>query len=192
MIALIAAVSKNRVIGKNGKIPWSLPEDMAHFKALTTGNVLIMGRKTFEEMGKPLPGRFSIIISTTKKWKGKTDSTSVCSPDFHSNYQIFRSFEEALALAKKITEEIIDLPDSGAMSQLNPYFNTNIFICGGSSVYEKAIPLVEKMYLTEIHAEFDGDAYFPQFDPSAFEKIIEKPAEKNPDFSYDFVSYSRK
>lgn len=180
MIALIAAVSKNRVIGKNGKIPWILPEDMAHFKSLTTGNVLIMGRKTFEEMGKPLQNRFSIIISTTKNWNSRN----------WSNCATVKNFDDALKLAKKITEEEIDCP--GLDSILNPFFNTNIFICGGSSVYEKAMPLVEKMYLTEIHQEFDGDAYFPQFDESSFEKIIEKPAEKNPDFSYDFVSYSRK
>lgn len=141
MIALIVARSKNNVIGKNGRIPWQIPGELAQFKELTTGNIVIMGRKTYEEIGHPLPGRKTIVISTTKKFEGLNLTTAA-------------SVKEALERAK-----------NGFASP-----EQNIYIAGGYGVYKEALPFVKVMYITEIDLTVkDGDTFFPDFDEKDFE-----------------------
>ena len=141
MIALIVARSKNNVIGKNGRIPWQIPGELAQFKELTTGNIVIMGRKTYEEIGHPLPDRKTIVISTTKKFEGPNLTTAA-------------SVKEALERAK-----------NGFASP-----EQNIYIAGGYSVYKEALPFVKVMYITEIDLTVkDGDTFFPDFDEKDFE-----------------------
>lgn len=147
MIALIAAVSKNKVIGNKGRIPWDIPGELKRFKELTTGNVVIMGRKTYEEIGKPLPNRYTIVISS----KGSFESDN-CTTE--------TSLEKAIYTAKK---------KFGSKK--------NIYISGGAALYKEAIEFVDSMYITEIDMEFQGDVYFPKFNREKFEKYIEKYVE---------------
>lgn len=150
MTAIIAAYTKkSRVIGKNGTIPWNLPDDMRHFKQLTTGNAVILGRKTFESIGKPLSERLNIIVSRTKTFTAE-------------NCLTVRSLAEALQAG-----------------QNRNY--TNSFICGGEQLYTQALPYCDRLYLTEIEAEYDGDAFFPPLDETCYD-IVE--TERHPLFTY--------
>lgn len=144
MISLIVAYAHNNVIGNKGRIPWDIPDDREHFKQLTLGSIVVMGRRTFEEIykkfGAGLPGRETIVISKTTNYEG-------------ANYRTAISLEKALELAKSLFPQ------------------KEIFICGGESVYKEAIEskLVNKMYITEIDADISGDAFFPEFDIADFE-----------------------
>ena len=148
MISLIVAYAHNNVIGNKGCIPWDLPDDREHFKKLTLGSVVIMGRRSFEEIykkfGKGLPGRETIILSRSQNLEGE-------------NYRTVISLQKALEFAAS------QFPEK------------DIFICGGESVYREAISLKlpQTLYLTEIDAEIPGDACFPAIDTKEYE-IIEK------------------
>lgn len=129
MISIIVAVAKNGVIGKAGKMPWKIPGEQRQFKELTTGHVVIMGRKSFEEIGHPLPDRKNIVVSKTKVFSGENLITA-------------KSLEEALSLAGK--EEI--------------------FIAGGAELFQKALPLADRIYITYVDLEVpNGDRFFPDF-----------------------------
>ena len=160
MIALIVAYTKNRVIGKNGIIPWNLKNEKKRFKELTTNNVVVMGRKTFEEIGRPLPNRFTIVLSKTANFE-------------YDNCCTVKSLDEAISLYNE------------------KFSNKNLYIAGGSSVYADAIPIVEKMYITEIDSECkEADAYFPEFNKSNWNRTIIKENEDN-GITYKHVLYKR-
>lgn len=159
MLALIVAFAKNRVIGKDGRIPWEIKGEKKRFKELTTGNVVIMGRHTYEEIGFPLPNRETIVVSTTKNFDQEHCIT-------------VKSLEEALKSAKK------------------NWGKKDIFISGGERIYKEALPLVERMYLTEIDEEIEGDSYFPVFDERKFQKKKEKTVEG--EISYTYYEYLAK
>jgi len=162
MIALIVARSKNNVIGKNGRIPWQIPGEQKQFKELTTGNTVIMGRKSFEEIGHPLPDRKTIVISSTKKFEGQDLTTAA-------------SVREALDLAAKGFAR----PDQ------------NIYIAGGYGVYKEALPFVEVMYITEIDLTVkDGDTFFPDFDENDFLMTSEK--KEGDEIKFTRTVYTRK
>jgi dihydrofolate reductase len=131
-VSLIAAVAKNRVIGRSGKIPWRLPADMAYFKRVTMGHALIMGRKTLETIGKPLPGRTNIVL---------TRNASYARPGVIAAH----SAEEALERA------------GGAAGA-----DAEVFVIGGAEVYALFFAAADRLYITEIDAEFPGDARFPE------------------------------
>ncbi len=157
MISLIVAFAKNNVIGKDGKIPWNIEGEQSRFKELTTNNIVIMGRKTFEEiyqkLQKPLPNRINIIISKTKKY------------DFENCFT-FDSLDVALDFCKQTFPQ------------------KDIFISGGAALYQKALPIVEKMYITEIDLEVPGDTFFPKFSKDDFICEEEIPVKSNVDFVY--------
>ena len=155
MVALIVAYAKNRVIGNQGIIPWKIKGEQKRFRELTTGNVVVMGRNSFEEIGKPLPNRMNIVVSSTKKFTGE-------------NCYTVSSLKEAIQLAG----------------------NRDVFVSGGARLYEEALPVVEKMYITEIEATIDGDTYFPEFDEADFVKVIEERFEG--EIPYTYVTYTRK
>ncbi|MDD5928874.1 MAG: dihydrofolate reductase [Spirochaetales bacterium] len=143
MTGLIVARSLNNVIGKNGQIPWKIDGEQKQFKELTTGNIVIMGRKTFEEIGHALPGRTTIVVSCSKKFKDEGLYTAC-------------SVEEAVQMAEKIVQESAD--------------NKNIFFAGGYNIYKAAIAFVDIMYITEIQTIIeDGDVFFPDFNKEDFE-----------------------
>lgn len=153
MISLIVAYSKNRVIGREGKIPWKLENEQKRFKTLTTGNVVIMGRRTYEEIGRPLPNRTNVVVSATKSFDGCTT-------------------------VKTLFDALEMFPDR------------EIFIAGGSRLYEESLTLVDVMYITEIEAFIDGDTYFPEFDESLFERREEEYIDG--EIPYRYVTYIRK
>ena len=157
MISLIVAFAKNNVIGKEGRIPWNIEGEQSRFKELTTNNIVIMGRKTFEEiyqkLQKPLQNRINIVISKTKKY------------DFENCFT-FDSLDAALDFCKKTFPQ------------------KDIFISGGAALYQKALPIVEKMYITEIDLEVPGDRFFPKFLEENFICEEEIPVKSNVDFVY--------
>lgn len=155
MIALIVAFAKNQVIGNKGCIPWKIKGEQKRFKELTTGNVVVMGRRSYEEIGKPLPNRTTIVVSRTKKFEGE-------------NCYTVSSLREALELAG----------------------DRDVYISGGARLYEEALPIVEKMYITEIDCEIDGDTYFPTFNKEEFTKEIDE--EFQGEIPYRYVTYTRK
>lgn len=156
MISIIAAVSPNRVIGSNGKIPWDIPEDKSYFSRLTSGNVIIMGRRTYEEIGFALPNRYNIVVSRTLQ----VDGDNICTAE---------SLEEAITAAKEYAK------------QKNS--ETEIFLCGGEKIYEQGLEFAQRIYLTELDDDYEGDAFFPEFDRNKF-KPIQSRRSKNEKLSY--------
>ncbi|MDE6698177.1 MAG: dihydrofolate reductase [Lachnospiraceae bacterium] len=155
MIGLIVAYSKNRVIGNSGCIPWKIKGEQKRFKELTTGNVVIMGRRSYEEIGHPLPNRTTIVVSGTKNYDA-------------DNCITVKSLEEAVKIAG----------------------DRNVYISGGESLYKEALSIAEKMYITEIELEVEGDTYFPEFDEALFDKEINQHFDG--DIPYTYVTYTRK
>ncbi len=158
-VSVIAALAKNRVIGIENRLPWRLPEDLAHFKALTLGHPVLMGRKTFESLGRPLPGRTNIVITRN--------------PDYcRDGCVVAGSIPDALALCR----------DAG-----------EIFFIGGAELYAQAIPLADRLYLTEVDIEAEGDAWFPDFERAAFRETARAAhtGEKGDPLRFDFVVYDR-
>ena len=155
MVSLIVAYDRNRLIGKDGRMPWFIDGELRRFRELTTGNVVIMGRKTIEAIGKPLPNRVNIVISRDKNYDGCI---------------MARSFDEAMEKARETGLEI--------------------YITGGSTVYAPAIDIVDKMYITEIDAEYEGDTYFPDFDENDFIRTVDE--EITEPVPYKYCTFTRK
>lgn len=155
MISLIVAYAKNHVIGNKGCIPWKIEGEQKRFKELTTGNVVVLGRVSYEEIGHPLPNRTTIVVSNLKNYNGENCVTAV-------------SLAEAIRMAG----------------------DRDIFISGGSRLYQEAVPLVDKMFITEIEAEIEGDTYFPEFDEDDF--IKEVIGKVDGDIPYTYLTYTRK
>ena len=157
IISLIAAMAKNRIIGKDNQMPWHLPADLGHFKAVTLGKPIIMGRKTYESIGRPLPGRTNIVMSRNKDYKLEGCETVT-------------SLEDAIKLVQDVDE---------------------IMIIGGGFLYTQCIPQADKLYLTFIDLDVEGDTQFPPFeDLNLTELKREKHLkdEKNP-YDYEFVDF---
>lgn len=156
MINIIAAMTKERVIGKDNKLPWHIPEDLANFKKLTSGHTVVLGRKTYESIPKrfrPLSNRNNIVVSRTMPTEAGID---VCP-----------SLEEAIATAQAYGKEI--------------------FIVGGASIYQQALPITDRMYISQIKKNYPGDAYFPNFDVNEWE------IEQQEDYpAWELVVYARK
>ncbi len=142
-ITLIAAVAKNGVIGKENDLPWYLPEDLRHFKALTTGKTVLMGRKTLESIlrrnGKPLPNRKSVVVTRDQNFQAPEDVV------------VFHSLEEAL---KNLKDE-------------------DVFIIGGGEVFRQTITLADALEITRVDREIAGDVFFPKIDEAKWRKIKE-------------------
>ena len=165
-ISLIAAVAQNGVIGRNNDLPWHLPDDFAFFKRKTSHHAIIMGRKSLEALGKPLPNRTSLIITRN--------------PDFKADgVTIIHTLDEAIAEARNVDRE--------------HYQSDEIFVIGGAEIYALALPIAATLYLTEIHQVYDGDAYFPLFDKSEWQEVSRRPhpTDERHAASFDFVEYER-
>ena len=162
-IAMIAAVSRNRAIGIEGKLPWYLPEDLKFFKAVTLHKPLVMGRATFESIGKPLPNRLNIVVTRDTGFE-------------HPGVRVCHDLESALALA-----------DDQAMIE----GNEEIMVIGGGEIYRQALSFASRLYLTEIDVEVAGDTFFPLLDEDwqEVERVAGSPSEGQP--GYDFVRYER-
>ncbi len=162
-VALVAAVARNRVIGRDGAMPWHLPQDLKHFRQLTVGHPVVMGRRTWESLParfKPLPERDNWVVSRQPTWHadGATRAYSL----------------------------------SDALSRLQASAAARVFVIGGATLYHAALPLADRLLLTEIDAEFDGDTHFPTWDRAAFierERAHHPAADGLP--AFDFVDYVR-
>ncbi|MCI8546910.1 MAG: dihydrofolate reductase [Clostridia bacterium] len=162
MLSIVVAKGKNNIIGNENKLIWSLPADMKRFKELTTGHVIIMGRKTFESLGKVLPNRKHIVFTQN--------------PDFmikDENVQVVHSMLE-------IKEYIDDKNEN--------------FVIGGAMIYSLLMPHVNKMYVTEINQDFEGDTFFPKINLDVWEETKREKGiqDEQNKFDYDFVTYERK
>jgi dihydrofolate reductase len=177
IISLIAAASTNNVIGKEGKLLWSLPNDMKFFKNTTWGMPVIMGRKTFDALaGEPLPGRFNFVITRNKDWdpgmaKGGAGGQVPGIGD-RPKVQVAGDLGEALRLAGQT-----DCKES--------------FVIGGGEIYAEAMPLADKIYLTRVHMVVEGDAYFPVIDEKVWEMTshMDFPVDDKHAFAYSFQGW---
>lgn len=160
-LVIIAAISRNGVIGRDGKIPWRISEDMKRFKALTTGHMLVMGRKTFESIGKPLPGRLSIVMSQREFILPDEKRSPLLKTADH----VAQSFAVALNVA---------VTYSRSPGQWN---GKDLFVIGGEAPYRDALPRADRLELTRVDADFDGDARFPEWNESDFCMITEERRE---------------
>lgn len=164
-LAIIVAQAENRVIGINNKLPWHLPEDLRYFKQVTMSKPIIMGRKTYESIGRPLPGRTNIVISRQEGY----------APE---RVKVVSSLEEAIELAESIC--IID----GAEEAM---------VIGGAQIYEQALLRADRLYLTQVHASVEGDAWFPAFAMEEWREVGREDftaMEPNP-YDYSFIVLDR-
>ena len=164
IISLIVAHTRNGVIGRDNQMPWHLPEDLRYFKRVTMGKPVIMGRNTWESLGKPLPGRDNIVVTRN--------------PDYRAEgAQVVSSMHDAIALASTLAAE---------------KNCAEIMIIGGAQIYRAALPLAQRAYITEIDADIDGDAFFPTLEGNWQETAREShaPCEKNP-YAYSFAVLER-
>lgn len=153
MLSIIVAVAENNVIGKDNDLIWKLPRDMKHFKETTTGHFIIMGRKTYESNGRPLPNRTNVIITRDNNYKAE-------------GCIVVHSLEEALEKAKNDSEA---------------------FIIGGGVIYDLAMPIVDRIYLTKIHHSFEGDTYFPELNMEEWQEIDRRDFEPDEKNKYPFT-----
>lgn len=154
-VSAIVAMSRNRAIGKNNQLLWNIPEEFRYFKTTTMGKPVIMGRKTYESLGRPLPGRANIVISRN--------------PDsIEGDVFAVDTLEKALARATAIAEK--DGIDE-------------VFIIGGAEIYKAGMPVTDRLYLTVIDRDYDGDTFFPEFDPADWTEISARAVENDPPYT---------
>ncbi|MCK5880935.1 MAG: dihydrofolate reductase [Sinobacterium sp.] len=165
-LALIVAMAENGVIGINNKLPWHLPEDLKYFKQVTMGKPIVMGRKTFESIGRPLPGRTNIVISRNKTWPAP------------EGVKLVANIEDAIALAESIAV------NDGT---------TELMVIGGAQIYAAAFERADTLYLTKVHGDVEGDAYFEGFNESEWELTAQQrhEASDNNPYPYTFCVYQR-
>jgi len=165
-LSLIVGMTENRVIGLDGGMPWHISEDLKYFKRVTLGAPILMGRKTFESIGRPLPGRANIIITRDISFR-------------HDGIEVVHDLETGIKKANALAE--IDGTDE-------------VFVIGGAQIYQLALPMADRLYITEIHTSVDGDTWFPVFDRDSWverQREYHEPESPNgPAFS--FVVLERK
>lgn len=164
-ISLIVAMARNRVIGINNKLPWYLPNDLKYFKQVTMGKPILMGRKTFESIGKPLPGRLNIVMTRDPSWQA-------------DGVKVTHSIDEAIALAQ---------------AQCEIQGGDELMVIGGDEIYRQSLPRADRLYLTQVHAEVEGDAFFPEINWDEWEEIAREDfsAEGPNPYDYSFVVLAR-
>lgn len=156
VLSLVVAYAANRAIGRDNALPWKLPGDLAHFKRTTLGRPIVMGRNTWESLGRPLPGRQNIVVSRNSAYAA-------------TGAEVVASLPEAIAAAGNEGE---------------------IFVIGGAQIYAQALALAQRVIATEIHAEVDGDAFFPPL-PAGWVETSRAPQPEENGLRYDFVVYER-
>jgi dihydrofolate reductase len=164
IVSLIAALTKNNVIGKNNDLPWRLPDDMKYFMQTTKGHYVIMGRKNYDsipEKFRPLPNRTNIVVTRQKNFLAP-------------HCIVVNSLEEGLALAREAGQQ-------------------EAFIIGGAEIYSRSLDYAHRLYLTEIQGEIEGDTYFPEFDKPDWKEVSRRhhAADERHAFAFDFVIYEK-
>jgi dihydrofolate reductase len=185
-LASIVAIAKNHAIGKDGGMIWHLPEDLKHFKRTTMGKPILMGRKSYESLGKPLPGRPNIVVSRNFDSLPQSEATEIhkdmeaaaptrdqTTPTPHELHYV-KSISEGIEKMRSMAEELnID----------------EIFITGGGQIYAETLPYTQRLYLTVLDREYEGDTFFPEFDWSEWNITLEEkhpadPANNRPAFTF--------
>ncbi len=159
MVGLIVAYTNNRVIGNKGQIPWRIKGEQRRFKELTTGNVVIMGRRSYDEIGHPLPNRYTVVVSKTASYEFDNCTTKP-------------TLTDAVNYAKET------FPDK------------NIYLSGGAGIYKEGLSLADKLFITEVDLNIEGDTFFPEFDESLYVKTIDE--EINGEVPYKYVTYTKR
>ena len=164
ILSFVVARADNGVIGRDGGLPWHLPADLRHFKRLTVGKPVVMGRRTFESIGKPLPGRHNIVLTRDPAWRA-------------AGVTVVPNLAEAVAAA-------------GLQQGARP---DEVMIIGGAAVYAEALPSARRVYLTEVHAAPDGDTVLPAFDPATWTETAREDHDADGDApAYSFVTLERR
>lgn len=165
-LSLIWAMAENRVIGRDGDLPWRLPGEMQYFRAVTLGKPVIVGRKTFESFPKPLPGRTNIVVSRTASFE-------------HARVRMARDLDEAVAIGEEVAQR--DGVDE-------------VMLAGGAELYALALPRADRLYMTLVHADIDGDTLFPTFDEDAFveRRRVNVPADADNVHAYSLIMLERR
>lgn len=163
ILSHIAAVSQNHVIGFKNKLPWCIPEDLKYFYSVTKNKALIMGRKTFESLGKALPNRLNAVLTRDKNFKAE----GAC---------VFPSFEKALHYCRQ--------------KPLLEKYGREIFITGGGHIYKQTLSLMNRLYITQIHREYEGDAFYPEIPENQFQEISR--IERTEPVPFSFLIYEKK
>ena len=158
-LILVVAVARNGVIGRDNRLLWRLKTDLRRFRELTWGKPIIMGRKTFESIGKPLPGRASVVLTRNRGFQVE-------------GVHVAGNWDEALAAGRSLADSM--KADSVA-------------VVGGAEIYALALPEVDRIHLTEVHADPEGDAIFPEFDRSAFREVARRDCPAGPDDEHAFT-----
>lgn len=164
-LAIIVAAAKNGVIGINNRLPWHLPQDLKYFKSVTMGKPVIMGRKTYESIGRPLPGRANIVVTRDKLWNASADLVVV------------HSLKAAVDAARKLIVSGAGIDEA--------------VVIGGAEIYREALPLVEKIYLTKVDVEPVGDAFFAPLDEKLWLLESSVPGDESASVSHSFLVYRR-
>lgn len=164
-LALIVAAAENGTIGRDNQLPWHLPGDLAYFKRCTLGKPIVMGRKTFDSIGRPLPGRPNIVVTRQADWRA--EGVTVCN-----------SLEQALAVATA-------MPEAQSAGE--------VMVIGGAELYRQALPLANRLYLTRVHAQIEGDAQFPAVNNAEWllESEVRHSAEGSNPYDYSFIVLAR-
>jgi dihydrofolate reductase len=165
-LSLIVATANKNAIGRNNELPWYLPQDLKYFKSVTLGKPVIMGRKTFESIGKPLPGRTNIVVTRQKDWK-------------FAGVLVAKSVEEALEIGQQFRNEQDSLAEE-------------IMVIGGAEIYRHALPIAKRVYLTRIDVNVDGaDAFFPELPATQWKLISELPGDAEASLKHTFLVLER-
>ena len=163
--SMIVAMAENRAIGINNKLPWYLPNDLKYFKQVTMGKPILMGRKTFESIGKPLPGRTNIVMTRNENWSAE-------------GVKVVHSLDQAFDMGESVCE--ID-------------GQSEVMIIGGDQIYQMSLPEIDRIYLTKVHAELKGDAFFPEVDWREWKELAREDfkAEGPNPYDYSFIVLER-
>jgi len=192
-ISLIAAIGKNRELGKDNKLLWHIPEDLKRFKKITLGHPVIMGRKTFESIGKPLPNRLNIIVSRSLKRSHPFGSEPQGRRLSRLNVVVAGSLEEAIEIARGvIASEAKQSNPSEIAAVANCSFamtSGEVFIIGGGQIFEQAIKLADKLYLTIVDKNFEADTFFPDY--SMFTKKVFEEKGEDGGYKYTFLELGK-
>ncbi|MCC7305791.1 MAG: dihydrofolate reductase [Alphaproteobacteria bacterium] len=177
-VSSIAAIAKNNVIGRDNTLIWHIPEDLKHFKKTTMGKPIVMGRKSYDSIGKPLPGRPNIVISRSFKELDReatphfTVMESVeggAAKKVSEGPFLYSSIEEGIKAAKDMAEKMgVD----------------EIFITGGGEIYKQTLPITDRLYLTVIDREYEGDTYFPDWEAHAWNTVSKDHRDGDPAFTF--------
>jgi dihydrofolate reductase len=160
IVSLIVAMAENGVIGCNNRLPWRLPADLAHFKRITMGKPMVMGRMTWESLPGLLPGRRHIVVTRDREYRAE-------------GCTLVHDLEQALTAAGEVPE---------------------VMVVGGSTIYKEILPRANRLYLTLVEAEVDGDAYFPPIDYTQWRELSREthPADANNTYAYTFLELERR